>query len=1265
MAGSSVVTHGQVSFCDASATSCSDIHLRGVASLTAAGKATLAVRPGIGNHRYKAVFAGTTAYAGSTSAAASIQITGTTPIYATTTAIGRSGNFGNYTLTGTVTEAGGTIAPSGQIAFLDTSNGNQSLATSTLGAAVASVGWPAVSSIALDRISDAVSAGDFNGDGIPDFATVAGAPGARVSIYLGKADGTYTRAPDPYAPGYLDGPIAVADVNGDGYQDLVVVDDSVNVIRVLLGNGDGTFTASASTPSIPSNPLGVAIADLNGDGDPDLVVASGSSTTLTVLLGNGDGTFTQTATSPVAGVDASAVSIGDFNQDGVPDVAVTPAYGSAIAILLGKGDGTFSPASTIQANQMPSSLVVADVNGDGQADLVVGEQATTTASSILEVFTGKGDGTFSAPTSTPLKASAPVVQAGDFNGDGVVDVVLLDTADQIFSVLLNDGSAQFTTVTEAIPTEAGYLTANFAVADLDGDGRSDLAIGGSFGETMQIFLTRATETASASANVTVSGVGSHLVEANYAGDSAYGASVSPTTSLYGVPPATTTSLVLTSGSSVVSSVSAGTVVTLTATVSAGVLPQTIGQVSFCDGATQCSDIHLLATESLSANGTAAYRFIPGSGAHSFRAIFVADGYGAASSSSIAALTVGAGGAPKYTDTVSLAFRQLSGGYSLTASVLGVGGTAAPTGRVNFLDTSFGNNSLGSATLGSSTPGFGFTASQTTLGSNTPVAEATGDFNGDGIPDLAVLSCESYGQVCGYTVFLGKGDGTFKPGSQEISLTGSTFAGIYAGDFNGDGKLDLLVRSYDYSFNSSVVTLLGHGDGSFTASATSVVSTPANEGGDVAPGSLTFADFNGDGKLDLAVVGEATDGGISIALGKGDGTFTLSPYELDPAQAYGLIVSGDFNGDGIPDLIASSYFSATSVLYVGVGDGSFTRSGNPPPSGSFLKSMVVGDFNGDGRLDLAVGESSAASIFLGGGDGTFTAASGSPISGVGTYLAAGDFNGDGKTDLVGTDPSSEQATLFLGAGDGSFSASTPVTPVGNPSFYQGPVATAAADFNGDGITDLAILTINTPQVTTLLTAPAETATASISNVLPVGTGNHNVVASYAGDANYPSAVSAPVMLAATLGAVTVTPAGGSYTSSQSVTLSEAIPGATIYYAAYGPVSTQGFVPYTGAIALNLGGSEAIEAYATEAGYQQSAYTTANYVLNLPPAPAPVLTPAAGSYASTQTVTITEAAANSTIYYTTDGSYPSSSSSVYSGPLTVSTSEIVSAVAVAPN
>jgi len=156
----------------------------------------------------------------------------------------------------------------------------------------------------------------------------------------------------------------------------------------------------------------------------------------------------------------------------------------------------------------------------------------------------------------------------------------------------------------------------------------------------------------------------------------------------------------------------------------------------------------------------------------------------------------------------------------------------------------------------------------------------------------------------------------------------------------------------------------------------------------------------------------------------------------------------------------------------------------------------------------------------------------------------------------------------------------------------------------------------------------------------------------------------------LAPLVITPASGIYSSVQTVTIGERVPGSTIYYSASGALNTNGYVPYSGPIALGLGGSTTITAYATETGYTTSTYATAIYRLNLPIAPTPVISPAAGSYPGTQTVTITDAAPGATIYYTTDGSIPAAipsiyypNSKIYNGPVAVSTSGMVAAVATA--
>ena len=134
-----------------------------------------------------------------------------------------------------------------------------------------------------------------------------------------------------------------------------------------------------------------------------------------------------------------------------------------------------------------------------------------------------------------------------------------------------------------------------------------------------------------------------------------------------------------------------------------------------------------------------------------------------------------------------------------------------------------------------------------------------------------------------------------------------------GDFNGDGKADLAVLSYNEPYISYVTVLPGNGDGTFGTPITSQVYGQPATGGDVIIGTLVAADFNGDGKLDLAVVGDyVSSGGVTILLGNGDGTFRAAGTNVDVNADFGLIATGDFNGDGIPDLVATNYFEVRAL-----------------------------------------------------------------------------------------------------------------------------------------------------------------------------------------------------------------------------------------------------------------------------------------------------------------------------------------------------------------
>ncbi len=583
-------------------------------------------------------------------------------------------------------------------------------------------------------------------------------------------------------------------------------------------------------------------------------------------------------------------------------------------------------------------------------------------------------------------------------------------------------------------------------------------------------------------------------------------------------------------------------------------------------------------------------------------------------------------------------------YTLTATVTGVGSTAPLTGNVSFLDTNYASKPLATITIGTSTPGLAFPIACSTAFTNVGfLATAAGDFNGDGIPDVATINTNSMA----VTILLGNGDGTFKT---TAGPTLSAYAtGVVASDFNGDGKLDLAVSlsAADFYSTGSMAILIGNGDGTFSISGGAP--TVGNS-----PKVFAVADFNADGKMDL-LVNEST--GTRILLGKGDGTFSQAP-------ATGLsvtLVVADMNGDGFPNLMTGSYPSSVSL---GNGDGTFRPtspgllfSSPPPPA-------VAGDFNGDGIPDVAIIGSfySPVTIYLGNGDGTFTAVPPGTNPSVNETggLAAVDLNHDGKLDLVITNLNSyagntqnPDLTFLLGNGDGTF------TSIPGDTQLSGTWAISTADFNGDGIPDLGVG--SGAGLSVLLTEPSQTATVIATGVSPSGPTPHMVDASYAGDSNFKGSTSATTPLDIQVLTPVFTPAGGTYNSGQKVTISEATPGATVYYALNSYSYPTVWTAYTGPITINTEGSFSFQAYASENGYEQSVVATASYTLDLPPAPTPVISPGSGSYATSQTVTITDTAAGVSIYYTLDGSVPTTASTPYTGPINVSTSETVAAIA----
>jgi hypothetical protein len=318
------------------------------------------------------------------------------------------------------------------------------------------------------------------------------------------------------------------------------------------------------------------------------------------------------------------------------------------------------------------------------------------------------------------------------------------------------------------------------------------------------------------------------------------------------------------------------------------------------------------------------------------------------------------------------------------------------------------------------------------GASAPVV--VGDFNGDGIPDLAVLHGGVRATV---SVLLGNGNGSFRT-PRTFDSGAFRPSSVLVGDFNGDGNLDLALGNGidDLGYGENGTVLLGTGDGSFQAAR--VFRTDGTD-----PEAMAVGDFNGDGICDLAVAGPNTVLGTigSVLLSNGDGSFQAPLPFWFPDQPHPTSMAvGDFNGDGTLDLaVTNDYFNTVSVL-LGTGDGSFYgiqdfAAGSSP----FLEA--VGDFNGDGILDLVTD----STILLGNGDGTFQTPYNIGASGI---WAVGDFNGDGSLDLAAPNYRSNTVSVLLGNGDGSFQPA--MTYDAGGSAYS----VAVGDFNGDGSDDLA-------------------------------------------------------------------------------------------------------------------------------------------------------------------------------------------------------------------
>ena len=342
-------------------------------------------------------------------------------------------------------------------------------------------------SFATGSAPDSVTLGDVNGDGKLDIVTTNGNTDD-ASVLLGNGNGTFQTqiSTTAFAMGSALRSVTLGDVNGDGKLDIITANFGTDSAGVLLGNGNGTFlNPTTFTTGIGSTPFSVTLGDVNRDGILDIVTANQGNSSASVLLGNGNGTFGG-QTSFVTGTVPCSVTLGDVNGDGKLDILTANAGDATASVLLGNGNGTFGGQTPFTTDTQPISVTLGDVNGDGKLDIITANYGSNSASILL----GIGDGTFATQANFTTGTKPYSVTLGDVNGDGALDIVTANRNSNNATILLNTAtSTNSVNFAPQATFTTGFRPISVKLGDLNGDGILDMVNANSaFSNTVSVIL---------------------------------------------------------------------------------------------------------------------------------------------------------------------------------------------------------------------------------------------------------------------------------------------------------------------------------------------------------------------------------------------------------------------------------------------------------------------------------------------------------------------------------------------------------------------------------------------------------------------------------------------------------------------------------------------------------------------------------------------------------------------------------------------------------